>query len=106
WPWIGLDDEARALLHLATASALAGPVNLAGPEPAMSQEITVAIARGMHRPHLLRLPEFALRTAMGAAADELLLADQRVLPQALLDDGFVFETPTAAAAVARVMDTR
>lgn len=102
WPWIGLDDEARALLHLATSSGLSGPVNLAGPEPATSKEITTAIARGMRRPHLLRLPRTALRTAMGVAADELLLADQRVRPQALAEDGFVFETPTAVAAVGRV----
>ena len=99
WPWIGLADEARALLHLATASALDGPVNLVGPERARSKDITVALARSLHRPHLLRLPSFALKTAMGLAAEELLLADQAVDARALLDDGFAFETRTVADAV-------
>lgn len=103
WPWIGLGDEARALLHLATASELAGPVNLVGPTPATATDITRAIARALHRPHLLRLPRFALTAAMGLAAHELLLSDQRVVPQALQEDGFAFSTPTVDQAVAAVL---
>ena len=100
WPWIGLADEARALLHLATTSSLEGPVNLVGPEHAQSKDITVALARSLHRPYLLRLPEFMLKTAMGRAAEELLLADQAVDARRLLEDGFAFEAPTVADAVA------
>lgn len=100
WPWMGLADEARAMLHLASVSELAGPVNLVGPAPATSREITTELASALRRPHLLRLPAFALRAGMGLAAQELLLADQHVVPAALLQDGFVFETPTVADAVA------
>lgn len=103
WPWIGLADEARALLHLATASAVEGPVNLVGPEPARSKDITTALARALHRPHLLRLPRFALKTAMGLAADELLLADQRAESRVLLGDGFMFTTPTVQEALEPVV---
>lgn len=99
WPWISLVDEARALLHLATASELAGPVNLVGPGSATSEEITVALARVLRRPHALRLPAFALRAGMGLAAEELLLADQRAEPTRLREDGFAFTTPTVAEAV-------
>lgn len=104
WPWIGLADEARAMLHLASVSELAGPVNLVGPAPATSREITTELARALRRPHLLRLPAFALRAGMGLAAQDLLLADQRVVPTALLQDGFVFETPTVAEAVVAAVD--
>ena len=100
WPWVGLADEARALLHLATASALSGPVNIVGPEQATSREVTTALAQALRRPHLLRLPRFALKAAMGLAAEELLLADQAVVPEALLEEGFVFEETSAAQAVA------
>lgn len=106
WPWIGLADEARALLHLATASSLDGPVNLVGPERARSKDITVALAHSLHRPHLLRLPEFVLKTAMGLAAEELLLADQTVDAHALLEDGFMFEQPIVADAVAALRTSR
>ncbi|MGO1318469.1 MAG: DUF1731 domain-containing protein, partial [Cellulomonadaceae bacterium] len=100
WPWIGLEDEAAALIHLATASHLSGAVNLVGPEPATSRQITTALARDLRRPHLLRLPAWTLRIVMGAAADELLLADQRVLPEVLEGDGFTFRAATAQEAVA------
>lgn len=100
WPWIGLADEARALLHLATTSTLSGPVNLVGPESATSKQITTELATLLHRPHVFRLPRFALKAGMGLAADELLLADQHVEPRALLSDGFRFQTPTVHDAVA------
>jgi uncharacterized protein (TIGR01777 family) len=99
WPWISLVDEARALLHLVTDSRLAGAVNLAGPTPATSKEITTELARALHRPHLLRVPAFALRAGTGMAADALLLPDQRVEPARLLADGFEFSTPTVRSAI-------
>ncbi|MFB7251024.1 TIGR01777 family oxidoreductase [Microbacterium sp. NPDC056234] len=103
WPWIALEDEARALLHLATASNLAGPVNLVAPTPATSREITATLARTLHRPHVLRLPAFALRAGMGLAAEELLLADQRATPARLLQDGFAFHRTAADAAIAAAL---
>lgn len=105
WPWIGLGDEARAILHLATASELSGPVDLVGPTPATSREVTTQLAAAMHRPHLLRLPRFALRAVMGLAAQELLLADQDVRPERLRADGFAFETPTLPDAMRAALRT-
>jgi len=94
WPWIGLDDEARAIVHLATASALAGPVNLVAPTPATASNVTRAVAAALHRPHVMPAPAWALRLALGDAARDLLFADQRVSPARLLAEGtFVFAHP-------------
>lgn len=103
WPWIALVDEAAALIHLATASTLAGPVNLVAPGAATSEEVTRALAFAMHRPHVFALPSFALRAGMGLAADELLLADQCVVRSRLLADGFSFAHPDVDAAVIAAM---
>lgn len=97
WPWIGLADEAGALIHL-IGSRLTGPVNLAGLTPATSDEVTQAFARVMHRPHLLRVPRLAVK-ALGEAGDRLLLDDARVLPKKLELDGFVWAQPTITDAV-------
>ena len=98
WPWISLHDEAAALRHLHRLEARAAPVNVAGPTPATSDEITEAFARVMHRPHLLRVPSFAVK-ALGEAGSRLLLDDARVVPARLQADGFTWKHPTITDAV-------
>ncbi|PJJ72529.1 hypothetical protein CLV46_2101 [Diaminobutyricimonas aerilata] len=90
WPWISLHDEAAALRHLLTASALEGPVNLVGPTPATSGRITEYVARRLHRWHAFVVPGPLIRFALRDAGRELLLADQEVVPERLLADGFRF----------------
>ncbi|WP_430593384.1 TIGR01777 family oxidoreductase [Humidisolicoccus flavus] len=99
WPWISLEDEARAIVHLSVNSALNGPVNLSAPAHNTAEEVSRELARQLHRPHLFTLPRFLLRAGLGTAADELLLADQRVSSQRLLDDGFTFTHPTLSSAL-------
>jgi uncharacterized protein (TIGR01777 family) len=102
WPWIGLQDEVRAITHLLT-STLSGPVNLCGPQAARADDLMFELARRMNRPYLLRVPKFALKALLGDAADGLLLSDQRVEPRRLLDDGFMFSTPTVEQALAEAL---
>ena len=97
WPWISLYDEAAALRHLID-SKLYGAVNVAGPTPATSDEITEAFAAVMHRPHLLRVPSFAVK-ALGEAGSRLLLDDARVVPARLTADGFTWKHPTITDAI-------
>lgn len=98
WPWISLHDEVGGIAHLLT-SQLSGPVNLAGPTPATADRVMTAMAERMHRPYTFTVPERMLGLALGRAADELLLASQKVRPQRLLDDGFRFEHVTVEAAL-------
>lgn len=102
WPWIGLQDEVRAITHLLT-STLSGPVNLCGPQAARADDLMFELARRMNRPYLLRVPKIALKALLGDAADGLLLSDQRVEPRRLLDDGFTFSTPTVEQALAEAL---
>jgi uncharacterized protein (TIGR01777 family) len=102
WPWIGLQDEVRAITHLLT-STLSGPVNLCGPQAARADDLMFELARRMNRPYLLRVPKFALKALLGDAAVGLLLSDQRVEPRRLLDDGFMFSTPTVEQALAEAL---
>lgn len=101
WPWISLDDEASAIVHLVGNSTLSGPVNLVAPSPATSSDVTRAISSQLRRPHLVPAPAWAMRLAMGEAANDLLLADQEVIPKRLLDEGFFqFHHPDLAKALA------
>lgn len=102
WPWIALEDEVGAIVHLATApsaSEVRGPVNLAGPEPTVADRITRRVAEDLHRPYLFRLPAFALRTVLRDAADEMLLSSQQMIPTKLLESGYAFRYTRAEDAV-------
>jgi uncharacterized protein (TIGR01777 family) len=98
WPWISLDDEVAAIRHIIDAK-VAGPVNLTGPTPASANDIGRALAARMHRPFWLPVPAWALRLALGDAAESLLLPDADVRPQVLERTGFGFTHRTAAEAV-------
>ena len=102
WPWVSLRDEAAAIAHLLT-STLSGPVNVVGPEPATAADVLRALTAAVHRPYGLPLPRAAVSLGLGEAGRELLLADQRVLPQRLLDDGFVFRDATVQDAMAQLV---
>lgn len=97
WPWISHRDEVRAIVHLID-SKLRGAVNLVGPTPARSVEVTRELARIMKRPHLFVIPSFAIGL-MGDAGRELLLASQKIRATALEKDGFVFEHRTVVDAL-------
>lgn len=101
WPWVALDDEIAALVHLID-SQLVGPVNIVGPEPATAGEVIRAVAEHEHRPYWLPAPSFAVSAGLGAAGRELLLSDQRIEAAALADDGFAFLYRTVDEAVAAV----
>ena len=80
-----------------------GPVNLAGPEPAVADRITRRVAEDLHRPYLFRVPEFALRTLLRDAADEMLLSSQQMVPTKLLESGYAFRYTRAEDAVDAVL---
>lgn len=99
WPWISLDDEVRAIVHVIDHK-LSGAVNLVAPEAASATDIGRALAKVLHRPYWLRAPEFALKLALSADATEsLLTSDARVDPERLRQSEFVFQHSTPEAAI-------
>ncbi len=86
WPWITLVDEVRAIEHLLTAD-VHGPVNLVT-APARNAEVVDALARAMHRPALIPVPAFVLRTVLGDFSSEV-LGSIRAVPAVLDASGFV-----------------
>jgi len=107
WSWITLEDEVRALIHLAVASDLAGPVNLTAPNPVTNREFISTLGQVLGRPTILPTPSFALRAILGSElADTLVLQSDRVVPVRLEADGFEFESPVLIDALRSVLHTR
>ncbi len=102
--WIALDDLVGVLHHAVYDDALQGPVNAVAPHPVRNRELTRTLARVLRRPALVPTPRFGLRVVMGRdAADELLLASQRVVPAALERSGFAFDHPDLEGALRQML---
>jgi len=97
--WISITDEVNAIIHLLT-SQLSGPVNLTAPAPVTNSEFTRVLAHVMSRPAIVPIPSFGPKLLLGGElADALLFTGQRVVPNALLADGFTFAHPTLDVAL-------
>ena len=97
-PWIHIDDIRGAIVHAAGSESLKGPVNGSAPTPERNDALSRKIAAAFNRPALLPAPGFGLRLIVGGFASAL-LASHRVLPKALLDDGYEFRHPTLEKAL-------
>lgn len=97
--WIGLGDAVAAIRFLLDTPSASGVFNLTAPEPCRQAEFARALGAALRRPAFLPAPAWALRAALGGAADEVLLAGTRVRPRRLLEAGFTFRTPTLPAAL-------
>ena len=89
WSWVSLDDLVAAYLFVLQGD-LAGPVNLASPNPATSAAFAKALGRALHRPTLLPTPAFTIKVLFGERGEAVVLEGQRTLPARLLAAGFTF----------------
>jgi hypothetical protein len=99
-PWISLEDEVGAIVHVLTHDDVSGPVNLTGPEPVTNAEFTRAVGRVLHRPAPWWVPGVALKAVLGQAGEEMALFGQRAVPAALERSGYEFRHRTLDSALA------
>lgn len=90
--WIHLEDMLNGIIHLIEHSECRGIFNFTSPNPVTNNEFSQTLASAMHRPCVMRMPEFAMRMMMGEMAD-LILYGQRVIPKRLQQSGFEFQYP-------------
>ena len=99
--WIALDDLTDIIITAAVNSSLSGPINAVSPNPIHNSEMVRTLGKQLHRPARFPIPNLGPRILLGSqGAEEFVLADQRVLPAALLKRGHVFRYRRFATAVA------
>ncbi|HYP26586.1 MAG TPA: TIGR01777 family oxidoreductase [Blastocatellia bacterium] len=102
FPWIHIDDIVGIFRHAVLSESLSGPVNGAAPGIVTNAEFTKQMGAVLHRPAFLPVPEFALRVMMGEMAT-VVLGSQRVVPEAVLRDGYSFKYPDLAPALSDLL---
>ncbi len=91
--WVHIDDVVGAIQFLLNKPELTGAFNLTSPHPVSQAEFSRVLATAMHRPLLLKMPAFAIRMLFGEMGECLLLRGQRVVPNRLIECGYVFRYP-------------
>ena len=104
--WIHDQDFARAVVWLIQHQELAGPLNLAAPNPLPNAEFMQTLRQAWGMPVGLPATEWMLE--LGAwlmrSETELILKSRRVIPSRLVESGFTFQFPTWAEAAQDLCD--
>lgn len=90
--WIHIKDLTRLIRFAVENENMHGPVNATAPEPVQMKDFCNTLGQVMGRPSWLPVPGFLLKVVLGEMSD-MLLNSQRVLPDKILKEGFVFWFP-------------
>lgn len=102
FPWIHMLDACRAMEYALTNEQVSGIHNLTSPNPVTMNELADKLAEVLHRPAFFRVPEFALKLAVGEAAAPI-LDSIRAQPKKLQQSGFQFRFPYLKEALADIV---
>jgi uncharacterized protein (TIGR01777 family) len=103
--WVHLEDVVGILRLAITDSGIRGPVNVIAPDVPQQLEVVQEMARALHRPAPLYIPEWLLRMALDGQAD-LLLHGRSAQPTVAIEHGYQFAFPTLAGALSEAFGPR
>jgi len=100
--WIDRDDLIDLILFIISNTQISGPINATAPNPITNKDFSLALAKVINRPCLIKTPEFILRLIFGQMAEEIMIQGQKVLPQKALNHGFHFVYPTLEKSLEKI----
>jgi hypothetical protein len=95
--WIALEDLVALIAHLID-SDISGPINAVSPYPIKNEELTLSLAKALHRSSWARVPAWALKPLLGEVSS-IVLSSQRVFPKKAETSGFQFHFPRLDSAL-------
>lgn len=92
FPWVHLQDIVNIYIFALENRDMRGPVNACSPHLVRNSEFSRVLAQVMHRPHLFKVPRWAVRLVFGDLAD-VVLSSQKVHPAFLTRASYKFAFP-------------
>ena len=89
--WIALEDLVSMFLFFMKNSNAQGVFNCTSPNPIRQKDFAKQLAQEEGSFLWLKIPSFLIHLFLGLMGKELILASQRVIPQKLLEKGFIFQ---------------
>ncbi len=102
--WIHIHDLCLALTFLMENEKCQGAFNFSAPAPCTMEEFIVTLANTIDRPYSIPMPATMLKLMFGEMAESTMIGGQRAIPQALLDQGFLFEYPNIKIALENIFE--
>lgn len=104
--WIHIEDEIRAIEFLMNNEKSLGIYNLVSPNPITSSALNNLIGLKLKRTVWIRIPASILKVLLGDMAMELFLSDQKVLPNKLIKEKFVFKYNEVSSAIESLVNKK
>ncbi len=101
--WIHDQDLVNAIRYFIDQPLSEGFYNLVSPEPLTVKELYFYLTRFTRFHFIPKVPAPWIRLILGAMTDEVLFANQYIIPQRLLKDNFHFKFPAMTEAVDNLM---
>ncbi len=99
--WIHLDDLVALVEFSIATTTIRGAVNAVAPNPVTNAAFTQELAAALHRPAIFPVPAAALKLLLGEMS-QVVLASQRVIPEAALRAGFQFRFTDVGEALRQI----
>jgi uncharacterized protein (TIGR01777 family) len=100
--WVHIKDLAEAFAFLLKHPEISGPVNVCSPNPVRNRDLAKALGKVLHRPSFFPAPGFMVKLVLGEFGS-VILKGQRVIPQCLLNNRFVFQFPDIERALQNIV---
>jgi len=100
--WVHIDDVIKIIDYLLD-NKITGTVNIVAPNTISQKQFARTLARLLHRPAALTMPELVVKFLFGEMGNELLLQGPHVYPQRLLERGYAFEHSEINSALTEII---
>ena len=101
--WVALEEIPHVVRFLIEREEVAGPVNVASPNPVSNAEFIRALGGALRRPSPDSHAGLRLKLMFGEMGEELLLRGNRAIPKKLLDAGYTFRYPDLEKALREML---
>ncbi len=100
--WIHIHDWLNIVDKMMTDERMHGAFNATAPNPVTNRQFTELLAETLKKPACFHMPAFSIKLLFGEMS-ELLLGSQRVRPERLLSNHFVFKYPELRSALTAIL---
>ena len=89
--WIHIDDVIEGIIFCMNNPKMNGAINFVSPNPVSNEVFVSTLSRSLKMPSIFSQPKFLIKLLFGEMGEELFLADQNVIPEKLMSNGFPFK---------------